>query len=298
MSPPKSKSTGVALPASMKRSLAFLTGPGRWAAIGGVIIALFFSGWYVVWRRVGGHVLVSRAYLVGPQQVEITPLPSWIHSDIRGEVFGNASFDGPLSIMDDSLAERIATAFSLHPWIAKVRRVQKYHPARVVVELEYRRPVLMVELVGGLLPVDAQGVLLPAGDFSPVEKSRFPRLVGVNTAPLGTAGERWGDARVVGAAEIAAALDSTWEEMKLDAIVPSSSPFGAPDDYLYALDTRSRTRIIWGRSPGSRAAGELPATEKIARLKDYVAAHGTLEGPSGPQELDLRNEPLSARPLP
>jgi hypothetical protein len=297
MAQSKTKSNTNALTKRVKRSVAFLTGPGRWAAIGGLIVALFFAGWYLVWRQVAGRVLASREYLVGPQEVDITPLPSWIHTDIRRDVFGNASLDGPLSIMDDSLTDRIATAFSLHPWIAKVRRVTKHHPARVTVELEYRRPVLMVEVAGGLLPVDVQGVLLPSGDFSPIEKSRFPRLVGVNTSPLATAGERWGDARVVGAAEIAAALGSAWEELKLDAIVPSASPSGAPDDYLYALYTRGRTQIIWGRSPGSRAAGELPAAEKLGRLKEYVASHGTLEGPAGPQQLDVRNQRLSARPL-
>jgi hypothetical protein len=292
------KPNSLAVSASLKRLFAFLMGPGRWAAIGGLMILAFLAGWYALWRRVGGQVLASREYLVGPQEVEIiTPLPVWIHSDIRTDVFRNASLDGPLSILDDSLSERIATAFSLHPWVAKVRGVTKCHPARVTVELEYRRPVLMVEVSGGLLPVDVQGVLLPSGDFSPVEKSRFARLVGVNTAPLGAAGERWGDARVVGAAEIAAALGSTWEELRLAMIVPSASPSGTPDDFLYSLYTRGRTQIVWGRASGSRAAGEPPVAEKLARLKEYASAAGTLEGQSGPQLFDVRNPRVSSRPL-
>jgi hypothetical protein len=285
----KSKSRSLSLPATLKRLISYLTGRGRSTAIAVLLGAGFIGGWYMVWREVRGHVLSSRAYRVGPQELEITPLPEWIHSDIRGEVLRSATLDGPLSIMDDNLAERIAGAFSLHPWIAKVRRVTKHHPARVTVEVEYRRPVLMVEVPGGLLPVDVQGVLLPKGDFSPVEQSRFPRLARIDTAPLGTAGEFWGDPRVVGAAEIAAALGQTWLELKLTQIVPSASPVsGIPEDYVYTLLTRSGTRIVWGRAPGRNVPGELPPAEKIARLKQYVVTHGTLEGRGGPQELDLR----------
>jgi hypothetical protein len=280
----------------LRQFVSFVTGPGRWAAIGMLLVAAFLAGWYLVWRQVGGRVLTSREYLLGPQGVEITPPPSWIRTDVRGEVFRNASLDGPLSIMDDSLTERIAAAFSLHPWIAKVQRVTKYHPAHVRVEVEYRRPVLMVEVAGGVLPVDARGVLLPSGDFSPVERSRFPRLVGVNTSPMGTAGERWGDARVVGAAEIAALLRPAWDELKLDAIVPSASPSGAGDDFVYSLYTRGRTQIIWGRAPGVPAAGESSAAEKAAKLKEYATAHGTLDGRNGPQQLDIRSPRLSSRP--
>ena len=40
----------------------------------------------------------------------------------------------PLSILDDDLTGRIAAAFALHPWVAKVVRVTKHHPAGVDVE--------------------------------------------------------------------------------------------------------------------------------------------------------------------
>jgi len=291
---PKSKSFLATWP---RRLVSLVGRPGRPVLLGGLIVAVFLGAWYFVWREVRGHVLSSADYVATPQEVEITPLPSWIHVDIRTEVFRNASLDGPLSIMDDNLAERIATAFSLHPWVAKVERVAKQHPAKVKVQLEYRRPVLMVEVPGGLLPVDARGVLLPAGEFSPLEQSRFPRLVGVGTVPLGTAGEGWGEARVVGAAEIAAALGPAWDELRLAQIVPyAASTAGRPDEIVYVLSTRGGTRIVWGSAPGRRGTGELPTAEKVAALKEYAAAHGTLEGRGGPQELDLRNlRPAAAR---
>jgi 8-oxo-dGTP pyrophosphatase MutT (NUDIX family) len=228
--------------------------------------------------------------------LEITPLPEWIHTDIRFEVFRNASLDGPLSITDEKLVERIDNSFSLNPWVARVVRVSKHASARVKVELVYRRPVCMVEVPGDLLPVDAHGVLLPYGndDFSPVEKSRYPLLVGITSARVAV-GECWGDPRVVGGAEIAAAVREVWEELQLQRIQPSD-PFdtGVAEEPTYKLFSRGGAVIFWGRAPGTKVPGELPAAEKVARLLEYVRLYGPLKTASGSQMLDVHKLPDSS----
>lgn len=305
MSPvkPKKKKKSSSSPIWLKKLISFLRGPGRPVVLVALLAAGLVGVWCALWYGAGVGKYVRSWYAVDQNQVEITPLPDWIHTDVRAEVFRDGSLDGQLSYLDDDLTERIYNAFSLHPWIAKVVRVRK-HWARVKVDLAYRRPVCMVELRGQLLllPVDARGVLLPHGDdeFSSVEKSRYPRLVGVDTAPVGTVGECWGDARVVGGAEIAASLGEAWDELKLSQIVPSSPlTTGYAEEYTYTLLTRGGTRIFWGRAPGSDAPGELPAAEKLARLREYIAEQGTLEGRNAPQKLDVyRLQPprLSSRP--
>jgi hypothetical protein len=281
---------------------ALLRGPGRPVTITVLLAVVFLAGWCWVWYGAGvrEYVFSSGEYVVGPQEVIITPLPDWIHSDIRSEVFRNASLDGPLSIMDDDLAERIRNAFSLHPWIGKVHNVTKHHPARVEVELVYRRPICMVEIRGDLLPVDIQGVLLPRGDFSPIEAGRYPRLVGIKTVPAGTVGESWGDPRVVGGVEIAAALGDAWDELKLSQIVPSGPlNTGIAESPTYTLVTCGGKQIPWGRPPSAEALGELPAAAKVARLKEYAAEHGTLDYRGGSPELDFHRLPtprVSSRP--
>ncbi len=287
------------LPTRSNRLVSLLWGRGRPVTLAVLTALVLLSAWCAVWHSTGvrEYIFTFGDYEVTPQKVEITPLPDWIHTDIRSEVFRNASLDGPLSIMDEDLAERVAGAFSLHPWVAKVRRVTKHHPARLVVELDYRRPVCMVEVPNGLLPVDAWGVLLPVADFSPVEASRYPRLVDIKTVPVGTVGECWGDARVIGGAEIAAALREAWAELKLSQIVPSAPlATSVGEASTYTLLTRGGTRIRWGRAPSTSAPGELPAADKVARLKEYVTRHGTLEGREGPQELDVHSLPVSSRP--
>jgi len=283
--------------AGSRKQAARLWGFARPLLIIGLLALALFAGWYAVWQYVRPYVLDYQDYQVTPEQVVVTSTPPWIHSDIRREVFRNASLNGPLSVLDDDLTERIAHAFSLHPWVAKVHRVTKQHPARVEVELEYRRPACMVEVPGGLFPVDAQGVLLPVGDFSPVEASRYPRLAGVDTLPAGTVGEAWGDARVLGGAEIAAALADAWKELQLWQVRPAdAATTGIVAEPTYELITRGGTHIFWGRAPGSNTAGELPSAEKVVRLLKYVREHGPLEGPNVPKRMDIQDMRVSARP--
>ncbi|HUT09414.1 MAG TPA: hypothetical protein VMY42_02870 [Thermoguttaceae bacterium] len=288
MAAPKRKRFPSSSEPGLRKLIRFLWGPGRTATLMVLLIAVLLGGWCAAWSRVRDYVLSSDDYTVTPEQLEITPLPKWIHSDIPAEVFRNASLDGPLSIMDDDLTKRIAEAFASHPWVAKVHRVTKRHPACVQVELDYRRPVCMVQLAGRLLPVDARGVLLPPGDFSPVEISRYLRLIDVHTTPMGTVGECWGDARVIGGAAVAAALEDVQEELNLSHIVPCDPlRAGFAEECTYTLVTRGGAKVSWGRAPGTRAPGEPTPKEKIARLKEYAAKHGTLDGRGAPQELDV-----------
>lgn len=251
-----------------------------------LLAAVLVGGWYLTWHVIGANVLRSDRYLLRVESLDVTPLPDWIHTDVRAEVFRSLAFEDPLSIMDDHLAKQIADGFALHPWVAKVRRVTKQHPARLKVELDYRRPVCMVEVPGGLLPVDAESAWLRSEDFSPVEASQYPRLTGLDSMPVGSVGTKWGDGRVVGGAEVAAVLLPAWQELQLARIVPSARP-QAGAHYSYDLYTRGGTRVIWGLAPGADVPGDVPAAEKIERLRKYVAAHGTLDGP---HQLDLRSQ--------
>ncbi len=264
--------------------------PYRSLVFAAVIVAVFGVAWAMTWTKVRTRVLSSPEYWLKLQNVEITPPPEWIHPDIRAEVFRDASLDRPLSITDDDLAERIANAFKLHPWIAEVCQVRKYHPARIKVDLVYYRPVLMVQVPGGLLPVDISGVLLPSTDFSPLEAGRYPRLVGIDTVPVGPPGERWGDVRVVGAAAIAASFGTAWQRLGLERIVPAAMvSVGRQREETYDLFTTSGTRVVWGRAPTTDMPGEVPAEEKVARLVKYAAERGSLDATDGrPQELDVR----------
>jgi hypothetical protein len=250
---------------------------------------------WMLWRQVEERVISGPEYQVTSRQVEITPLPQWIRADVTSEVIRSLSLDAPLSVLDDKLTERIYDGFSAHPWVAEVERVTKHHPARVRVDLVYRRPVCMVEVApattpgrvsasGKLLPVDVKAVLLPDGDFSLEQRQQYPRVSGILTAPLGPPGVKWGDPRVSGAAQVASVLVDVWNEFSLERIVASPYPEKGPkgDEYSFELFTKGGTRILWGHSPSTFFAGEVPALEKVARLRNLRKERGgTLEGGPG-----------------
>ncbi|MFZ1933850.1 MAG: hypothetical protein WCB27_17635 [Thermoguttaceae bacterium] len=308
MAAAKKRSSASPTAERMRGLFSWMFGSGRTAVVVMLLVALFVGGVWWGWKEFRDRILAAREYRIDPEQVEVTPQPAWIpQSDVRAEVFRSPTLDGRLSLMDDDLTRRIADAFARHPWVAKVGPVTKKYGG-VKVDLVYRKPVCMVELPGGgLVPVDVEAVLLPteAGDITPTEAARYPRLSGVDRVPTGPAGTRWGDARVIGGAEIAAALDGKWEPMRLDHIEPSAADTAAsnPSDVgrvaepVFTLVTHRGTRIVWGYAPGANAVGELSAAEKVARLQHYFEAKDTLDGPEGKaQQLNVRDLPPAVRP--
>jgi hypothetical protein len=268
---------------------------GRFVLLAIVLLMALGIGPHLIWRHIGPRVLSGANYQLLPQHIELQPPPDsvrWIRRDVKAEIVRDASLDRPLLILDDDLAARIYRAVAMHPWVERVHRVQKHHPARVTVDVTYRRPVAMVERPGqggALLPVDGAGIVLPPEDFSPIEATRYPRIVAISTSPLGV-GSRWADSRVIGAASLAALLGDRWRTLNLERIVPSERPDGPPgsDEFAFELWTRWGTRIHWGRAPGSDAAGELSAEEKLARLMHYAEQFGSLDEPGDGHEFDLR----------
>ena len=300
MSTTKKTRSAPIVPYWLWQPLATLFGPGRTPTLAVLVVAVFCGGGWAVWRRVESHVERSPDYVVSIDRISITPPPEWIRSDVLREAFRTASSpDRPLSSLDDGLAQRVCTAFMLHPWVAKAT-VTKRAGGRVNVDLVYRRPVCMVEVANAgtvypgsavdLLPVDADGVWLPGEDLSQKQKQSYPCLAGIDHRPIQPVGHPWGDARVIDGASIAAALFPVWQQLKLYRIQPAARTATPGDQGLvYELYTQVGTRrIVWGAASGSTAAGEPTAQEKVARLVQYAAAHGSLD--AGPP-LDVRTLP-------
>jgi len=280
------------------------------------VIFVTLYGARFVWQRMRGEVFSHSDYQVELSEIEITPRPVWIRADIKAEALRDGSLDLPLSIVDEDLLEKIAKAFAFHPWVARVEQTRygKQYPANIEIDLVYREPVAMIEVTGGLFPIDAQATLLPSADFSPLEAREYPRIVGIGSQPLGPVGTAWGDKAVRGGAQIAVSCAPVWKELQLQSIrwvnagsaaIPASPTATVPGALrplvplqpiapsqsiapYFELVTKSGTAIPWGAAPGDSAASEPDATKKIARLKKYIAEHGGLDEAARRRDLDLR----------
>ncbi len=219
-------------------------------------------------------------YRLQASEIDFPEPPRWIPENLLDQVIERGKLPEELTVLDDSLAERVAKAFEQHPWVTKPVNVRVSVPARVEVSFEYRKPVAMVEVSDGFYPVDDQAVLLPPRDFPPSELGRYPKIVGLRTTPLGGVGSTWGDARVIGASQIAVILLPYWSEWGLQNIeVPKRTEAQQKYEELeFVINTRGGSKIIWGRPPGHQHPLEITADQKIGKLKTYLSACESFDG--------------------
>jgi hypothetical protein len=259
-----------------------------------VVVAAIVIGW----QHWGRTVVARPVYRIAAENIQVTPAPSWIRSDIRTEVVrDNALSD--LSFFDKDVTIRVYQAFELHPWVAKVKRVSKHPPARLEVDLEYRRPVAWVEVPPGILPgnesgviaIDSSSVVLPTrGNFTEANVDDYLRISIPGITPYGSAGNPWGDPRVAGAARIAALLENLWREKQLFRIrlVLPDERDKATALPSYEIETRGNRRIIWGSAPDANAPHEPTPAAKVTRLQRLAESVGDFDK-SQQTQWDLRN---------
>lgn len=223
-----------------------------------------------IWRNVRDDVYALPEYQAPVAELHATPAPAWLHprTNVRNDVVRDASLSGNMSVLNDRLTVDIARAFALHPWVAEVVSVRKQFPARIDVELEYRRPACVVALPGKTYVVDAAGVLLPSRDIVDAELVNLPRLTNVES-PTTFIGAPWGDQRVIDGAAIAEVLRNDWQSLGLEAIVPDvpgSTVHGS--HYRFHLVTVQGRVITWGYSPAAGVTDEAAIQSKLSRLRD------------------------------
>lgn len=230
-------------------------------------------------------------YQLWADSIHITKTPQWVPNDLVSQIATQVHMTPTRSILDERLTVDLAEAFRQHPWIEKVVKVTKSVPARVDVELIYRRPVAMVEISKGLLPIDAHGVLLPPTAFTPEIAQRYPLITQPKTAPRGAVGQPWGDPQVLAAAKLAAVLLPHWQDFRLSTIeIPTGITLRArQEELVFQLLTQGGSRIVWGRAPGVIYPLELSADQKIGRLEECLTRFGGFDQPDGPYEIDIRH---------
>ncbi|MBI3866099.1 MAG: hypothetical protein HY290_29830 [Planctomycetia bacterium] len=239
-------------------------------------------------------------YQLPASAIEITQPPQWVPRDLVHHVVEDANLPEKLSLLDDSLVQDVAQAFRLNPWVEEVVSVTKSYPAKMVVVLQYRRPVAMVEVKSGQYPIDSHGVLLPPQDFSLSDSRSFPLITGVTSTPQGPAGTAWGDKVVEDAAALAAELGPYWKKLGLASIIcPATSEARAKiDEGVFVLLAKGGSRIVWGHAPGIDHPGELSTKQRLGRLEDYVKRFGGFDRPQGPYQIDIRHwRDISRTPL-
>jgi hypothetical protein len=240
--------------------------------------AALVIGGYVAWHNWGAEHVSKKYYGIAPTNIHVTARPDYIGTDIAASVYADARLD-QLSLLDPSAAARIASAFSFHPWVHRVLAVRKLPGGEVDVHLEYRRPVAMVFVISrhhevqgrSFFAIDEEGVLLPTTEFSREETMKYVHIEVPDVYPTGGVGSTFGDARITGAAKVAAAIEPHREILKLQSIRLDETSRTAPVPQ-YEFSTSDGRDFFWGSPPGEEMYGEPKSEMKIRQLIERLAA--------------------------
>lgn len=254
-----------------------------------VAAAAVLCGW-TAWSRLGDRVRGDADLVLHPEAVELEGVAPWIRGDLKLEALRDASLADGLPLDDPELVRRLARAFDMHPWVREVVSVRVRHPAGARVQVRCREPVAMVGVPGGLLAVDAEGVVLPSEDFTAEAAAAYPKVSGVASGPQGTVGFPWGDQVVEQGAALAAALGPDWKPLGLVECRPALTKTG--EVRAWELVGAEGNTIVFGSAPGHEQPGEPTAAAKIARLRALPD-----DGAPG-KTIDLTVEPQASPAVP
>ena len=233
-------------------------------ALAVIAAAALGVGW--LWKNHGDTVGWSGDNLLEPARIALEGVAPWVHADVKAEALKAASLDRGLPLTDPELANRLARAFDMHPWVKRVIDVRLVHPPAAVVEIVCREPAAMVAVKGGLLAVDAESVVLPSDDFSADIAAEYPRLTGIDSSPQGPEGSRWGDVVVEEGAAVASVIGPDWKALGLVECKPVITA-GVRRWELVGPDAKT---IRFGSAPGHESAGEPSAALKASALRALV----------------------------
>ena len=237
--------------------------------------------------------LPHQDYQIESTRIDIPAPHRWAPPDLVKRCCQRAGLPTQLSLLDETLAERVARAFKAEPWIYRLNSVQIERSGTIKIDCAYRNPVAMIETPSGLYPIDREGVLLPPEDFSAAEALRFPLIRNVASQPQGIAGQPWGDPVIKSAAKLAEILvpdhdlERHWNRLHLRSIDVASVDPKSGDQAIFELGTVDGSRILWGKAPGADTS-EPPPDKKMAGLTQYLARYGRYDKPKGRGRIDVR----------
>jgi len=234
---------------------------------------------YFGWLYYGAHKLDMAYYGLKKENIHITQQPPWLKkTNVLDEVFSESSLASQ-SLLDRKTPELLARVFNAHPAVKKTLRVEPM-AGGVVINIEYRTPVAMVNCKGnavdngkaGFLPVDVEGILLGVENFTSSDIPQFIAIFAdVNALEShGKEGKPFGDPRVEQAAQLCQLLVPLREMARITAVFVYPAQFAGKTKWLLEIQTSGGPRFKWGSCPGLEGLGEPLAETKLNRIKSIA----------------------------
>jgi hypothetical protein len=233
---------------------------------------LLIIGGYTAWHRWGSIHVASQYGGIDPMLIQVSEPPPFVRTNVVKAVYRDTAMES-LSMLDRQATAKIASAFSMHPWVRNVISVRKLPGGVIDVRLEYRTPVAMVHVFkpnesdarSYFFPVDGEGILLPTAEFAQAETRHFIYIEVPGVYTTNAIGTPFGDRRVEAAARLAEVLSPYREQAQIRSIGVHGDPRQTDVPQL-ELTTQAGSRMFWGSPPGSELPGEPTVQMKLRQL--------------------------------
>lgn len=262
------------------------------------VVPLLLIG-YLGWYHYGAKRLDVSLYALKLENIEITPQPRWIHTDLKSEIY-RLNRLSQLSLLEPSATATIAHAFEANVCIKSANHVRKLSGGKVQIDVTYRQPAAMVlvdqtNMPGmsgpsrGVHAIDDEGVVLPRSEFSSAQVYDYFVIRADKLQLEGKDNIGFRDPRIGVALALCKLLEPVRAELRLEIIDVEADgmdlQLGGFNSWNLTIRGKDDRTIVWGHAPGKETKDEMLVDEKIASLRAWMAA--PLSAGTDPK-LDLR----------
>ncbi|MSR44705.1 MAG: hypothetical protein EXS15_05015 [Phycisphaerales bacterium] len=257
-----------------------------WIAAGVVAIALVVItfGWSIpALRRTAQATPLENIRGATQGRIEVTFLdaPAWMTPADLEPLQDLVACEAGTMVYDRDGLARVQEALLNTGWFDEVRQVRRLHGAVLEVDATFAEPTALVVDRDGEHLLDSRGRLMPR-TYAPGTSPPLTRILGASLPRPSRPGQAWGGADLLAGNGMAILIGTQRWRAQISAV--DVSEFKTRQ--TLGLVTTKGCRINWGRNPGSEAAAEVPAAQKLRYLDLLANQYGRVDGASE-QTIDL-----------
>ena len=145
--------------------------PGRLMVLAAAIVTAMLIRVTVGWLP---DIADRDEYVVKAANVEVTPPPRMVPPNFVQQAFDRSDLPQRLSLLDDSLTQRVHDALQRHPWVAKVDSVSKQTPGGLWRSWNIAARWRWSKSRGAFIPIDRLRHVAPPADFTVSDAQQYP----------------------------------------------------------------------------------------------------------------------------
>ena len=241
----------------------------------------------LLWEEFHPSFANNSQFALSSQNIALTPPNAWINEDPKFGLLETLESKN-LTLLDWKLIPVVVGHLENLPYIDEIHDVRK-SATGLIISAVYRSPVAWVQLIDGTSQlVDRRGVVMGPAETINEYRSDFLRINLLAASSNGTA--EWApfpDERVHDLAAVCHELKLHAKELLLYQVISYWAPNTKSNDQTtIEVWTSGGGRIIWSDVESEMAV--VPAIQKVAAIKNWIALNGPLEKLAGWRMMDVR----------